>query len=192
MNSLSSATRMRRPRGRTRSWPAASSRSPCLPLSLSPCLVISRCPAHHPVDRLQQLVLLDRLEQVGVDPLLAEPGQVAGAVPGSQQDDGGGGQLGPLPDVGGQGQAVRVGHPGVEQHQRVRPAAGRAVPEGIHRRDAVAHRHRLHLPAAQPLLQDVTVGGVVIDDQHRQVVQQDRWRRSRRLGEDAADARIAP
>ena len=56
-------------------------------------------PAHHPVDRLEQLVLLDRLEQVGVDPQLAEPGQVAGAVPGGQQDDARGGQLGPLPDL---------------------------------------------------------------------------------------------
>ena len=82
-------------------------------------------PAHHPVDRLEQLVLLDRLEQVGVDPQLAEAGRVAGAVPGGQQDDAGGGQLGSLADLGGQRQAVRVGHAGVEQHQRVRPAAWR-------------------------------------------------------------------
>ena len=79
-----------------------------------------------------------------------------------------------LPDLGGQRQAVRVGHAGVEQHQRVRPAVGGAVPEGVHGRQPVAHRRRLHLPAAQPLLQDVPVGGVVIDDQHGQVVERDR------------------
>ena len=81
---------------------------------------------------------------------------------------------GSLADHGGQRQAIRVGHAGIQQHQRVRPAAGSAVPEGIHGRHPVAHRRRLHLPAAQPLLQDVAVGGVVIDHQHRQVVEQDR------------------
>ena len=40
------------------------------------------------------------------------------------------------------------------------------MPEGVHGRQPVAHRRRLHLPAAQPLLQDVAVGGVVVDDQH--------------------------
>ena len=35
-----------------------------------------------------------------------------------------------LPDLGGQRQAVRVGHAGVEQHQRVRPAAGGARARG--------------------------------------------------------------
>ena len=46
----------------------------------------------------------------------------------------------------------------------------------------------LHLPAAQPLLQDVAVGGVVIDDQHGQVVEQDR-----RLGGDRLRrVRLAP
>ena len=87
-------------------------------------------PAHHPVDRLEQFVLLDRLEQVGVDPQLARPGQVAGPVPRGQQDDARGGQLGPLADPGGQGQAVGVGHAGVEQHQRVRPARADGVARG--------------------------------------------------------------
>ena len=160
-------------------------------------------PAHHPVDRFEQFVLLDRLEQVGVDPQFAEPGQVAGPVPGGQQDDARGGQLGPLADLGGQRQAVRVGHAGVEQHQRVRPAAGDGVPEGVHGRQPVAHRRRLHLPAAQPLLQDVAVGGVVVHDKHRHVVEQHRRldggrlrgvrlaSEARREGEGAAPARLA-
>ena len=103
-----------------------------------------------------------------------------------------GGQLGPLADLGGQRQAVRVGHAGVEQHQRVRPAAGGAVPEGVQRRQPVAHRRRLHLPAAQPLLQDVAVGGVVVDDEHRQVVEQDRRRRRRSAPAGAPAGRTAP
>ena len=77
------------------------------------------------------------------------------------------------------------------------------VPEGVHGRQPVAHRRRLHLPAAQPLLQDVAVGGVVVHDEHPQVVEQDRrpggglLRRvrlapePRREGEGAAPARLA-
>ena len=41
-----------------------------------------------------QFVLLERLEQVGVDPQFARPGQVAGALPRGQQDDARRGQLG--------------------------------------------------------------------------------------------------
>ena len=103
-----------------------------------------------------------------------DPGLVAGAFPRGQQDDAGGGQLGSLPDLGGQRQAVGVGHAGVEQHQRRTAGRGGTMPEGVHGRHPVAHRHRLHLPAAQPLLQDVAVGGVVIDDEHRQVVERGR------------------
>ena len=97
------------------------------------------------------------------------------------------------PDHGGQRQAGRIGHAGVEQHQRVRPARGDAVPEGIHGRRPVAHRGRLHLPAAQPLLQDVAVGGVVIDDEHR-AGSRSTGRRSSgdRLRGGAAAARTAP
>ena len=93
---------------------------------------------------------------------------------------------------GGQGQAVDVGHAGVEQHQRVRPALRNAVPEGVHGRQPVAHRRRFHLPAAQPLLQDAAVGGVVIDDQHRQVAEQDRRPGGDRLRRGAADGRTGP
>ena len=83
-----------------------------------------------------------------------------------------------------------------------RPLAAR-VPQGVHGRHPVAHRRRLHLPAAQPLLQDVPVGGVVVDDQHRQVVERDRRPgrdrlrgvrlppEPRREGEGAAPARLA-
>ena len=159
--------------------------------------------AHHPVDRLEELVLLDRLEQVGVDPPLADPVPVAGAVPRGQQDDPRGGQLGPLADLGGQCQAVGVRHARVEQDQRVRPAHADGVPEGVQGRQPVADRRRLHLPAAQPLLEDVPVGGVVVDDQHWQVAERGRrpdrdllrWVRlqpePRREGEGAAPARLA-
>ena len=66
-----------------------------------------RGPAHYLIDLRQQFVLLDRLEQMCVDPQFAVPVPVAGAVPRAQQDDAGGGQLGPLADPGGQRQAVR-------------------------------------------------------------------------------------
>ena len=87
--------------------------------------------------------------------------------------------------------------------ERVGAALGHAVPEGSHGRRAVAGGRRLHRIAAQPLLQDVPVGGVVIDDQHRQVAQHDRGRGGGRLrrvrlepeaggeGEGAAPARRA-
>ena len=146
---------------------------------------------------------MDRLEQVGVDPLLAEPDQVTWTVSGGQQNDARSGKLGALPDLGGQRQAVHVGHADVEKHQRIRLAAGGAVPKGVHGRHAVADCHSLHLPAAQPLLEDAAVGAVIIDDQHRQVVKQHRrsdsnllrWLRlttePRREGKGATLARLA-
>src|SRR5437764_11753308 len=42
--------------------------------------------AHHLVDRLEQLILLDRLKKAGVNLRLAKLGRAAGAVPGGQQD----------------------------------------------------------------------------------------------------------
>ena len=69
---------------------------------------------------------------------------------------------------------------------------GEPVPERVHGRRRVADRRRLHLPAAEPLLQDVAVGGVVIDDEHRQVAEQDRRPGVARLRRRAADARTAP
>ena len=130
--------------------------------------------AHHPQDGLHQFALLEGLEQAGADPELTRPGQVAGAVPRGQQDDARRGQLGLLADLGGQGQAVDVRHAAVEEYERVGAALGHAAQEGSHGRRAVAGGRRLHRIAAQPLLQDVAVGGVVIDDQHRQVAQHDR------------------
>ncbi len=38
----------------------------------------------------------------------------------------------------------------------------------------MAPRRRFHLPAAEPFQQDLTIGGVVVDDENRQVVEQDR------------------
>ncbi len=58
-------------------------------------------PAHHPVDRLEQLLLLDWLEQMGFKPQAARPDQVAGAVPRGQEDDTRSGQLGLLTELGG-------------------------------------------------------------------------------------------
>jgi hypothetical protein len=158
--------------------------------------------AHHPQDGFHQFALLERLEQGGGDPELTRPGQVAGTVPRGQQDDARGGQLGPLADLGGQGQAVDVRHAAVEEHEREGAAPGGAVPEGVHGRHAVAGGRRLHLPAAQPLHEDVAVGGVVIDDQYREVAERGRRLRGRlrgvRLnpeaggeGEGAALARLA-
>ena len=61
----------------------------------------------------------------------------------------------------------------------------------------------LHLPIAEPLLQDVAVGGVVVDHEHPQVAEQDRRQgrgrlrgvrlaaELRREGEGAAPARLA-
>ena len=72
-----------------------------------------------------------------------------------------------------------------------RPQAD-GVPEGVQGRQPVADRRRLHLPAAQPLLQDVAVGGVVVDDQHRQVAEQDRRPDRRPAPAGAAGARTAP
>ena len=93
--SLSSATRMCRGAA-AGTGAAAGSRSPRGP---GRGRGVAVGPAHHPVDRLEELVLLDRLEQVGVDPLLADPVQVAGAVPRGQQDDPRGEHLGPLADL---------------------------------------------------------------------------------------------
>ena len=67
-----------------------------------------------------------------------------------------------------------------------------AVPEGVQGRQPVADRRRLHLPAAQPLLEDVAVGGVVVDDQHRQVAEQDRRPGGGRLRRVRLAARTAP
>ncbi len=109
----------------------------------------------------------------------------------------------PLPDRSGQRQTVRVRHAGVQQHQRVRPAICDAVPDGIEGRKPVAPRYRCHVPAAQPLFEDLTVGGIIIDDEHWQVVEQvgqpgcDRLcggrlaPESRREGERAAPALLA-
>ena len=102
---------------------------------------------------------------MSADTLLAEPGHIAGTVSGSQQDNPRGGEFGALPDLGGQREAVDARHPGVEKNERVWPAAGRSVPKGVNGRHSVADRHRLHLPSAEPLLEDVTVRGVIIDDE---------------------------
>ena len=85
-----------------------------------------------------------------------------------------------------------VGHAGVQQHQRVRPAVGGAVPQGVHGRHPVTHRRGLHLPAAQPLRQDVPVGGIVIDHQHGQVVERDRRLSRDRLRGVRLPAEAAP
>ena len=140
---------------------------------------------------------------MGVDPQLAKSIPVAGAIPRGQQDDACGRQLRPLADLGSQGQAVGIRHAGVEEDQRVRPACRDGVPERVQGRQTVAHRRRLHLPGAEPFLQDVPVGGVVVDDEHMQVVERDRWpggdqlrgvrltSERRREGEGAAPARRA-
>ena len=62
-----------------------------------------------------------------------------------------------------------------------RPTTG-GVPEGAHGRQAVADRGRVHLPAAEPLLQDVAVGGVVVHHEDPQVPEQDRRQGRGRLG----------
>ena len=149
-------------------------------------------PAHHPVDRLEQLVLQDGLEQVGVDPQLPGACRVARAVPRGEQDDPDGGQRRSLADPGGHGQAVGVGHAGVEQHQRVGLAETGGVPEGAHGRQAVADRGRVHLPAAEPLLQDVAVGGVVVDHEDPEAPEQDRRPGGEAARWGAAGARTAP
>ena len=130
---------------------------------------------HDPQDGLHQLALLEGLEQVGGDPQLTRPGQVAGAVSRGQQDDPRRGQLLPLANLGGQGQAVDVRHSAVKKHERVGMALRHAVPESVHGRHAVAGGRRLHLVAAQPLLEDAAVGRIVIDDQHRQPAER-KWR----------------
>jgi hypothetical protein len=170
---------------------------------LSLCLLVWGGPTHHSVDRFEQFVLLDWLEQLGVDPQLAESGWVAWPLPGSQHHDACGGEFGSFPDHGGYRQAMRIGHAGIQQHQRVRSAVGSAVPPGVHGCHPVTHRHRVHLPTAQPLRQDVPVGGIVIDHQHGQVVERDgglsrdRPRgvrllaEARREGEGAAPGRVA-
>jgi hypothetical protein len=104
---------------------------------------------------------------VRVDPQFANPGRVAGPVSRGQQDQARGGQLGPFSDHGGHGQVVPVRHAGVEQHQRKWPALGGAMPQGVYGGRCIAYRLRLHLPISQPLLEDVAVGGVVIDDEDR-------------------------
>ena len=58
------------------------------------------------------------------------------------------GELLVLAELGGQCQPVRIGHAGVEEHQRVGSARADSVPEGVQGGQAVAHRRRLHLPAA--------------------------------------------
>ena len=106
-------------------------------------------------------------------------------------------------ELGGQGQAVGVGHAGIEQDQRVGPAQAEGAPEGIQGRQPVAHSHRLHPPRPEPLLQDAAVGGVVVHDEHAQVAELGRWPggdrlragrlppEPRREGEGAAPARPA-
>ena len=125
---------------------------------------------------------------MGVDPQFAKPGQVAWPVPGGQQDDARGGQLGSLTDHGSHRQAIRVGHAGVQKYRGVRPAVGGAVLEGVHGRHPVAHRHGLHLPAVQPFLQDVAVtpaGGARSPDRWRRII-------APRVGSTAPVAGAAP
>ncbi len=45
------------------------------------CRSVARRPTHHSIDRFEQFLLLDRLEQVSIDPQLAKPGWVARPVP---------------------------------------------------------------------------------------------------------------
>lgn len=75
--------------------------------------VVAR-PAQHLTDRFEQLVLLNWLQQMGVDPQFAGPGQIARPLFGPQQDDAGSGELGPLADLGGHRQTIRAGHSGVQ------------------------------------------------------------------------------
>jgi len=60
--------------------------------------------------------------------------QVAGAVSGGQQNNARGGQLGSLPDVGGQRQTVRVGHAGVEAAPTRTAVRRRCRARGVHGR----------------------------------------------------------
>ena len=84
-----------------------------------------------------------------------------------------GGQHGALADTLGDGQAVGAGHPGVQQHQRERPARGHRRPQRVQGLETVGDRQRLRVPAPQPLLEDLAVGRVVVDDEDAQAVQVD-------------------
>ena len=159
--------------------------------------------AQHLDDGLEELDLEHRLREVRLDPEVAQARHVARLLAGGEEDDARGGQLGALADARRQRQPLGVGHARVDEHHLDRPPGGDAVPEGVHRRHPVAHRDRVHAPAAQPGVEQLTVRWVVVDDEGADAADEARRRQARRLGglgrpaearaegEGAAPARLA-
>jgi hypothetical protein len=102
------------------------------------------------MDRLEQLVLQDRLHQL----------RVAGRriVTRGQEDD-----LGPGRD---EREPVRTVDPRVDEHERVQSAR-----QLIERAGRIADGRRDHAPSAQPPRNDVAAQRVVVDHEHAQPAQ---------------------
>ena len=73
----------------------------------------------------------------------------------------------------GNGKAIHLGHVRVEQHERERLALFPGLCEsGECLRPAVDHGGP-HLPATEHILENASVGGIVIDHEHREIAYRD-------------------
>ena len=78
---------------------------------------------------------------------------------------------------------------GVEQYQTKWLARTFALFQQLQGRNAPFGQGRLHLPVVQHVLEQASIGGVVVHHQNRQSVQADRFHRSRRWVDSASPKR---
>ena len=122
-------------------------------------------------DRLEQLGLLDRLQQIGRDPQpLAFP-HVVGAIAGREHHDHRAVGAVILPDLPGQHEAVDVGHVGVGNHQRERLTGMFGLPQEFDGLRGAGDAGGQHLPTGKHLVENSPVRGVVVHHQHAHAVQ---------------------
>ena len=85
-------------------------------------------------------------------------------------------------DALGDGEAIELGHHHVEQDEVERCAAGHRALQLGQRSRPVGYGGRLHVPVGEDVVQDATIGAVVIDHQHAHAAQPRRLRRRDRHG----------
>ena len=130
-------------------------------------------------DRVQEGRLPDGFGQVGGHPQFPAAGGVLAPVGRRQHHEGGPHRLRVLADPLGEGEAVHLGHHGIQKHQGERRSRLARLLEGGQRLAAPLDDGRPHPPVGEHFLEDPPVGGVVVHDQDGQAVHAGGLRRRR-------------
>jgi hypothetical protein len=140
---------------------------------------VSRRNAKEPAERLEEVGMLDRLGQQGIDVVPVSPHAIVGLPDRRQHHDGHLGEPSFTSHAAREHESVDLGHLVVgDHHVEARPRA-RSRLQRRHGRFGITHRRRRHVPAREHLLEDAAVRRVVVDDEHTQSFERARFRERR-------------